>query len=78
MKFIRLVVLITVFLASTNLYAADLTKLEKRIQNANEVVSEIMQMPDKGIPADLTDEYFLMIEGAGYSGKDGLEHFKKE
>ena len=33
---------------------------------------------DRGIPADLADEYFLMIEAAGYSGKKGLEKFKKE
>jgi len=32
----------------------------------------------KGIPSDLTDEYFLMIEAGGYSGKEGLERFKKE
>lgn len=32
----------------------------------------------KGIPSDLTDECFLMIEGAGYSGKRELERFKKE
>ena len=33
---------------------------------------------EQGVPADLTDEYFLMIEGVGYSGKDGLMRFKKE
>lgn len=31
-----------------------------------------------GIPSDITDEYYLMIEGAGYNGKEGLERFKKE
>ncbi|MFA5856228.1 MAG: cobalamin-dependent protein [Candidatus Pacearchaeota archaeon] len=32
----------------------------------------------KGIPADLTDEYFLMIDSAGYKGKEGLIRFKKD
>ncbi len=32
----------------------------------------------KGIPSDLTDEYFLMVGGGGYSGKKGLERFKKD
>jgi len=31
-----------------------------------------------GVPADLTDEHFLMIEGAGYTGKSGLMKFKEE
>ena len=31
-----------------------------------------------GIPTDLSVEYFLMIEGAGYKGKEGLLQFKKE
>jgi len=31
-----------------------------------------------GVPADLTDEHFLMIEGAGYTGKEGLMRFKEE
>jgi radical SAM superfamily enzyme YgiQ (UPF0313 family) len=33
---------------------------------------------ESGVPADLTDEHFLMIEGAGYTGKDGLMRFKEE
>jgi radical SAM superfamily enzyme YgiQ (UPF0313 family) len=32
----------------------------------------------KGIPVDLTDEYFLMIEAADYAGKEALRQFKKE
>lgn len=31
-----------------------------------------------GIPTDLSDEYFLMIEAIGYKGKEGLLQFKKE
>jgi len=33
---------------------------------------------DSGVPADLTDEHFLMIEGAGYTDKSGLMRFKEE
>ncbi len=33
---------------------------------------------DSGVPVDLTDEHFLMIEGAGYTGKSGLMRFKEE
>jgi radical SAM superfamily enzyme YgiQ (UPF0313 family) len=33
---------------------------------------------DLGIPTDLSDEYFLMIEAAGYKGREGLLRFKKE
>lgn len=33
---------------------------------------------DLGIPTDLSDEYFLMIEGSGLKGKEGLMQFKKE
>ena len=56
MKFLRLAVILvltTAFFTSVTLYADDLTKLEKRIQNCDEIVSEIMQMPDRGIPHDL-------------------------
>ena len=45
--------LITAFFTGTNLYAADLAKLEKRIQNCDEILNEVLQMPDKGIPSDL-------------------------
>ena len=45
--------LIIALFAGSNLYAADLQKLEKRIQNCDEVINEIMQMPDKKIPKDL-------------------------
>lgn len=57
MKFFRwaiVLILTAAFLTSTNLYAAsDPAELEKRIQNCNEVLAEIMQMPDKTIPTDL-------------------------
>ncbi len=33
---------------------------------------------DIGVPADLTDELFLMIESSGYKGKEGLSKFKKD
>ena len=33
---------------------------------------------EKGIPTDLTDELFLMIDASGYFGKEGLMKFKKE
>ncbi len=32
----------------------------------------------KGISTDFTDEFFLMLEGAGYEGKEGIKRFKKE
>ena len=32
----------------------------------------------RGIPSDITDELFLMIESSGYRGKKGLMKFKKE
>ncbi len=56
MKALRLVislVLIMTFFASSALYAADLAKLERRIQNCDEIINEVMQMPDKAIPTDL-------------------------
>ena len=57
MKLLHLAGILTLtvtFFTGSNLCAADdLAKLEKRIQNCNEVVKEIMQMPDKGIPEDL-------------------------
>lgn len=56
MKFFRIVtaaILIISFFTGSNLYADDLAKLEKRIQNCDEIISEVMQMPDKAIPADL-------------------------
>lgn len=57
MKSLRLagiLILTLTFFASHSLYAAeDIVKLEMRLQNCNEVLNEIMQMPDKGIPADL-------------------------
>lgn len=55
MKYLRLAVilfLIMVF-SSDNLYAEHLVRLEKRLQNCNEVLTEIMQMPDRAIPEDL-------------------------
>ncbi|MDD5069895.1 MAG: B12-binding domain-containing radical SAM protein [Candidatus Omnitrophica bacterium] len=33
---------------------------------------------ETGVPSDLTDEFFLMIEGAGYKGKEALLKFKRE
>lgn len=57
MKFLRFTVILILaftFFTSSTLYAAeDIVKLEMRLQNCNEVLNEIMQMPDKGIPADL-------------------------
>lgn len=57
MKFLRLAIILLsltmVFFASSNLYAADLAKLERRIQNCDEIINEVMQMPDKAIPTDL-------------------------
>ena len=32
----------------------------------------------RGIPTDLTNELLLIADLAGYSGKEGLERFKKE
>jgi len=42
-----------VFCSGTGVYADELKNLEKRLQNCNEVLNEIMQMPDKGISTDL-------------------------
>ncbi len=56
MKFLHwagILILIAALFSGTNLYAQDLAKLEKRIQNCHEVINEVMQMPDKGIPSDL-------------------------
>ncbi|MBN3039363.1 MAG: lipid-binding SYLF domain-containing protein [Candidatus Omnitrophica bacterium] len=56
MKFVRLTIisiLVMSFFSATSLYAADLSKLEKRIDNCEEVMREVIQMPDKGIPTDL-------------------------
>jgi lipid-binding SYLF domain-containing protein len=58
MRFLHLLILIILIFAITfftdsNLYAGDIVKLEKRIQNCDEIVNEIMQMPDKTIPTDL-------------------------
>ena len=56
MRFLRCAVILILsmaFFTDTALYAADLVKLERRIQNCNEVLNEIMQMPDKAIPSDL-------------------------
>lgn len=56
MKLLRLaaiLILSIVFFTSNNLYAADLSKLEKRLKDCDEVINEIMQMPDKAIPSDL-------------------------
>ena len=48
------VILIIAFLSGGRVNAAeDLARLEKRIQNCDEVINEIMQMPDKAIPKDL-------------------------
>jgi lipid-binding SYLF domain-containing protein len=55
MKFARLAViaiLVMSLFSATSLYAADLSKLEKRIDNCEEIISEVMQMPDKSIPND--------------------------
>jgi lipid-binding SYLF domain-containing protein len=46
-------ILIAAFFTCSNLYADDLAKLEQRILNCDEVVNEIMQMPDQAVPADL-------------------------
>lgn len=57
MKSLRMavtLVLSVMFFTGSNLYAADdLVKLEKRIQDCDEIINEIMQMPDKAIPTDL-------------------------
>ena len=55
MKPLRWAVLIFtgIFFISSNLYAADLEKLEKKIEDCDEIINEIMQMPDKAIPSDL-------------------------
>ncbi|MBN2097077.1 MAG: lipid-binding SYLF domain-containing protein [Candidatus Omnitrophica bacterium] len=53
--FCSVIALFTALLiVSGNLYAAeDLAKLESRIVNCDEILNEIMQMPDKSIPTDL-------------------------
>jgi radical SAM superfamily enzyme YgiQ (UPF0313 family) len=47
-----------------------------------EMLAECQRLREKveemGIPTDLTDEYFLMIESAGYKGKEGMIKFKKD
>ena len=56
MRYLRLAfisVLTMTFFTCTNLYAESREKLETRIQNCNEVLNEIIQMPDKGIPTEL-------------------------
>lgn len=58
MKFLKgiIILILTVIfftIASTVLYADELARLEQRIQNCEEVISEIMQMPDRAIPTDL-------------------------
>jgi lipid-binding SYLF domain-containing protein len=58
MRFLHLLILIILsfvitFFSEDNLYADDIVKLEKRVQNCDEIVNEIMQMPDKAIPTDL-------------------------
>jgi lipid-binding SYLF domain-containing protein len=57
MKILRLtaisVLVTTMALAGSGFCAEDVAKLEKRVQNCNEVLKEIMQMPDKAIPEDL-------------------------
>ncbi len=56
MRYLRLafiLVLTPAFFACANLYADEPEKLETRIQNCDEVLNEIIQMPDKGIPTEL-------------------------
>ena len=56
MRYLRLTFISTLtltFFTCTNLYAESREKLETRIQNCNEVLNEIIQMPDKGIPTEL-------------------------
>ena len=50
---IFILALIMAFCASSNVYADDLKKLEKRLQDCDEIITEIMQMPDESIPTDL-------------------------
>ena len=52
-RLLSVLILSVIFLTSSNLYAADLSKLEKRLKDCDEVINEIMQMPDKAIPTDL-------------------------
>jgi len=55
MRFLRLAVIVSLVLtfSAGSVYADGLAKLEKRLLNSSEVVTEIMQMPDKAIPEDL-------------------------
>ncbi len=55
MKYLRLISALILSLAvfNANLYAETIEKLEARLNNCNEVVNEIMQMPDSAIPKDL-------------------------
>lgn len=50
----------------------DFKKVLSECENLRKAVENL------GIPTDLTDEYFLMIKGAGYEAKEGLNKFKKE
>lgn len=55
-----------------SLNGMDFRNILEECGNLRKTVDEL------GIPTDLTDEYFLMIMGLGYNGKDGLLRFKKE
>jgi len=48
-----IIFLALVLIFSINVYAEDIIKLERRIQNCEEVLNEIFLMPDKSIPSDL-------------------------
>jgi SH3 domain-containing YSC84-like protein 1 len=50
-KFIQTLCLTTAL--STAVFAADMQKLDQRIEAAHQVLHELMDTPDKGIPNDI-------------------------